>query len=332
MSLNSDRSTASRLTKEINNLRSSEAAEIKKEADATKKANAAHASASRASSQSSVSMYLNTVNREHKAAETAQQRRARYSNDIAKKSVELARVQDRIARDEESERKTSAAADGKRRIADEKSRKSLADANVKLRHDYESRVSNLEDQLTAIIEAQASSTKPFEITAAEGQSEPYDIFVSDASADKEEFVDSLVQKARLAGLRVWYDDFALEWGDSIRQKIDNGLRSTYFGVVVLSPNFFSRPWPNYELDGLIQRDLSGKGRILPIWHRLTQDDVERYAPSLAGRIALSTSSSTSDSIVEELARVLQIYKHAQAGKTGVQNVEMGLEAPHDDVS
>ena len=94
------------------------------------------------------------------------------------------------------------------------------------------------------------------------------------------------------------------------KKIDEGLRNTYFGVVVLSPNFFSRPWPNYELDGIVQRYLSGSGRLLPIWHRLTQDDVERYAPSLAGRLALSTASSSSDAIVRELIEVRNRFKGA----------------------
>jgi hypothetical protein len=93
-------------------------------------------------------------------------------------------------------------------------------------------------------------------------------------------------------------------------KIDEGLRNAYFGVVVLSPNFFERPWPNYELDGLLQRDLSGKGRLLPIWHRLTQDDVAKHAPSLAGRLALSTASSTSDAIVQELITIRDRFKDA----------------------
>ena len=116
--------------------------------------------------------------------------------------------------------------------------------------------------------------------------------------------------AKQQGVRVWYDRFSISWGDSIRQKIDLGFRNSYFGVVVLSPDFFSRPWTNYELDAIIQRDLSGDGRILPIWHRLTKDDVQQHAPSLVGRLALSTASLSSDAIVEELIRVRNQYKHA----------------------
>ncbi len=310
MSLSYDRSTAGRITKEISDLRVKEAAEIKKEADATRRMNAAQTSASRASSLSSASSYLSAAAREAKNIEAAQDRRARYSADVARKTQELSRAQDRIAKAEEAERKAAAAADAKRRKDDDRARRDLAAANDRLRRDYEARVGNLEAQLVAQIEAQASGTAPFEVTAAEGEQQPYDFFISHAWADKADFVDGFVKKAEAAGLRVWYDRFALQWGHPIRQKIDEGLRNSYFGVVVLSPNFFERPWPNYELDGILQRDLSGNGRLLPIWHRLTQDDVEKHAPSLAGRLALSTASSTTDAIVQELIAVRDRFKGA----------------------
>jgi hypothetical protein len=143
---------------------------------------------------------------------------------------------------------------------------------------------------------------------AEGRATPYDFFISHASADKEDFVDGLVNGATTAGLDVWYDQSALIWGDSIRKKIDDGLRCSYFGVVVLSPNFFERPWTQYELDAIVQRDLSGSGRLLPIWHRLTQDDVAQHAPSLAGRLALPTSNYSTDQIVSELLTMRDRFK------------------------
>jgi hypothetical protein len=87
----------------------------------------------------------------------------------------------------------------------------------------------------------------------------------------------------------------------LRQEIDRGLAGSYFGVVVLSPNFFAKPWPNYELDGLIQKDLDGAGRILPIWHKLSHDDVKKHSPPLAGRLALNTTMSTDDIVAELVA-------------------------------
>ena len=335
MSLSMDRSTLARINREISGLRSKEADELKKEADATRRMNSAFQSASKASSVSTANSYTNTASREQKAIESAQANRVRHSSDVARKTQDASRLQERISQEEERERKSTMAADLKRRKADDKARQDLASANTKLRAEYEARVSNLEAQISAQIEASASATKPFDVSSAEGQSEPWDFFLSHASADKADFADAFVAKAEARGLRVWYDRFSIEWGDSIRQKIDEGLRSAWFGVVLLSPNFFDRPWTNYELDGIIQKDLSGNGRLLPIWHRLTQDDVAARAPSIAGRLALSTASSTTDSIIEELIRVRDRFRAAMqqdvTDKLQQQDGPRGdLEQPDED--
>lgn len=78
-------------------------------------------------------------------------------------------------------------------------------------------------------------------------------------------------------------------------------------MVVLSPKFFAKPWPQYELDGLLQRAMSEEGRILPIWHRLTRDDILRHAPSLANLLALDTATYTTDGIVAELVSMRDQY-------------------------
>ena len=125
---------------------------------------------------------------------------------------------------------------------------------------------------------------------------------------KEDFVDGLAAKAREVGLRVWYDRFALVWGDSIRRKIDEGLAGSYFGIAVLSPSFFAKEWTNYELDGLVEKASSGAGRLLPIWHKLTKDEVIKHSPSLANRLALNTAFKSTDEIVAELVTLRNLYR------------------------
>lgn len=296
MSISLDRSTAARLQKEINDLQRKQAEEMKKVAQATRNMNSAQSSASRASNPSSARSYLNTADREGKNIEAAQDRSARCGADISRKMTDLTHAHERVFRGEEKQRKDQAAVHERQRKADEDARKKLQSDNSALAKD----VANLKAQLTAAIERQAEATQPFVVENAEGQATPYDFFISHATADKEDFVDGLVSCAQAAGLNVWYDSSALVWGDSIRQKIDDGLRRSYFGVVVLSPHFFERPWTQYELDAIVQRDLSGSGRLLPIWHRLSQDDVVKFAPSLAGRLALPTSTYSTEQIVGEL--------------------------------
>ena len=75
-------------------------------------------------------------------------------------------------------------------------------------------------------------------------------------------------------------------GDSLRRQIDGGLARCRFGVVILSPKFFARDWPQKELDGLVAREnASGEKAILPVWHNLTKIQVARFSPTLADRLA-----------------------------------------------
>lgn len=304
MSLSTDRSSVLRFQKDINELQRKQAEEMKKVATATKNMNSAMSSANKAKSPSSIKTYLGTAERESKNIDSAHEKAARYSADIAKKMSALSKVQERVLKGEEDERKKTGNLYEKQRKVDEVARKRLADNNLALSKD----IASLRAQLTAAINTQASNTQPFVVENAEGRETPYDFFISHAWKDKEDFVNNLVSTAKEAGLDVWDDQSAIVWGDSIRQKIDDGLRRSFFGVVVLSPNFFERPWTQYELDGIVNRDLSGAGRLLPIWHRLTQDDVAAKAPSLAGRLALPTSTYSTAQIVEELLVMRDRFK------------------------
>lgn len=65
----------------------------------------------------------------------------------------------------------------------------------------------------------------------------YDVFICHASEDKEAFVRELAE-ALSKYLRVWYDEFSLSLGDSLRRKIDYGISHSRYGIVVLSEDFF----------------------------------------------------------------------------------------------
>jgi hypothetical protein len=125
----------------------------------------------------------------------------------------------------------------------------------------------------------------------------FDVFISHASEDKDEFVRPLAAELTRLGLSVWYDESTLTLGDSLRGKIDEGLSRSTFGAVVLSHSFFAKAWPQAELDGLFAKEMDGNKVILPIWHHLTKEDVVKYSPLLAGKL-----SAPSDQGVEAVAR------------------------------
>lgn len=130
----------------------------------------------------------------------------------------------------------------------------------------------------------------------------WDVFISHASADKPTVGQPLKEALEAHGVRVWFDEAVLRIGDSLRRNIDQGLRRSAAGVVVLSPSFFNRGWPNYELDGMVTLDVSGLQNILPIWHEVTFEQVRDFSPSLADKLARSTSNTTIEAIAEEIAR------------------------------
>lgn len=133
----------------------------------------------------------------------------------------------------------------------------------------------------------------------------YDVFISHATEDKDEIVRPLATALVEKGLRVWYDEFALKLGDSLRRKIDAGLANSRFGVVVVSHAFFAKNWPQYELDGLVTREMTGEQIILPLWHRITKAEVISRSPSLADKLARNTSDFTIDEIAAEIADVIR---------------------------
>ncbi len=133
----------------------------------------------------------------------------------------------------------------------------------------------------------------------------FDVFISHTSEDKAEVVRPLAIALRKAGLEVWYDEFELGIGDSLRRKIDKGLANSRFGIVVLSHAFFGRGWTEYELDGLVSRNVSGEQILLPIWHNVTKREVLDYSPSLADRVARNTATHTVEEIAAEIVDVVR---------------------------
>ena len=118
----------------------------------------------------------------------------------------------------------------------------------------------------------------------------HDVFICHASEDKDGVARPLAQQLTSAGLNVWYDEFSLHLGDSLRESIDRGLIGSRFGIVILSPHFFSKRWPQAELNGLFAKEsISGAKMIIPIWHNITQAEVAQHSPILADRVAASTN-------------------------------------------
>src|SRR4051794_33503310 len=113
----------------------------------------------------------------------------------------------------------------------------------------------------------------------------WDAFISYASEDRVGVAQPLAEALASLGIRVWFDQAELKIGDSLRERVDDGLARSTFGIVVLSRAFFDKHYPTRELNGLAQREIDGERVILPVWYGVTDADVRRFSPPLADRIA-----------------------------------------------
>lgn len=134
----------------------------------------------------------------------------------------------------------------------------------------------------------------------------YDVFISHATEDKDDLVRPLAAALGERGLAVWYDEFELRLGASLRQGIDRGIANSRFGIVVLSRAFFAKNWTHYELNGLVAREMNGdKQLVLPLWHNISKSEVIAASPSLADKIALRTADLTIDEIADQVTNAVR---------------------------
>ena len=152
--------------------------------------------------------------------------------------------------------------------------------------------------------------------------EQKDIFICHASEDKSEVVEPLLEACEEAGISYWYDNTEILWGDSITQKVNEGLKISRYVVVVLSEAFISKNWPQRELNAVMNIEASsGQARVLPLivgkgdtrkkildeypilndkYHLTWDKGITNIIPSLKNRLGIShiPSQKTSDNNFE----------------------------------
>jgi hypothetical protein len=266
-----------RAQRDLEQLHKKQADEARKEADLSEKIARARASMSGTSSASTVRSKMADIARYERDLVHVQKRKADLAKQIGTTITKLGKSQQRVA--DEQSRDQKRVLDGLRRQQEEF--RQVQERHVRKTVELVSR----EPSLLAALQ--------------------HDAFISHASEDKDELVRPLAEKLVEAGFDIWYDEHQLTVGDSLRRSIDRGLTGARFGIVVLSPNFFSKNWPQYELDGLVAKEMEGRKVILPLWHKVSKNEVLNYSPSLADKLALNTATHTLDELVQQLAPVLK---------------------------
>lgn len=268
------------IEKNIADLQKKIADENKKENDKIKQISSINSSINKNTSLSTLQSKQRQIQGYQNDIYNCKKKTADYQKQIANKSVELGRKKQDLRKSEENEQK--------------KFQREQIDFQKKLQQD----IQNQKNQLEFLVNQNYSSKS---ITSQnEKDTKEFDFFISHASEDKDDIVRDLADALKENGFEVWYDEFELKIGDSLRKKIDNGLSKSRFGIVIISPSFVKKNWTEYELNGMVAKEMDGHKVILPIWHKISKDEVLKFSPTLSDKIALNTSIHTIQDIINSL--------------------------------
>ncbi|HMG05762.1 MAG TPA: TIR domain-containing protein, partial [Chthoniobacterales bacterium] len=87
----------------------------------------------------------------------------------------------------------------------------------------------------------------------------YDVFLSHSAKDKA-VVRDVAERLRKDGVKVWFDEWVLKPGDSIPNKIEEGLERSRVLVLCMSANGLGSDWPQLESQTYRFRDPLNKER------------------------------------------------------------------------
>lgn len=271
-----------RIEKDIADLQKKIADESKKELAKSKQIDTVARSINKNTSASSLSMKQRQIQGYEKDIQNYRSKIADYQKKVASKSAELGKKKQELLK------------------AQQKEQKKLQDEQLSFQRKLQEDIAIQKSQLETLIGMNYSSQNNSENNEDIITNKQYDFFISHASEDKDDIVRDLAEALRDSGFEVWYDEFELKIGDSLRKKIDYGLSNANYGIVIISPSFVKKNWPEYELNGMVAREMSGHKVILPIWHKISKDEVLKFSPTLADKLALNTSIHTIDDIVQNL--------------------------------
>lgn len=87
----------------------------------------------------------------------------------------------------------------------------------------------------------------------------FKVFLSHSSKDKK-IVNSIFNQLQKAEIKAWYDRYEIDPGDSIVDKINEGLSNSDTGILLLSKNFLdpSSGWTKSEMNYFIQKRMKSK--------------------------------------------------------------------------
>ena len=155
------------------------------------------------------------------------------------------------------------------------------------------------------------------------KSDAPNVYLAHASENKANLAEPLARTLFDAGIYVWLDKWEIRSGDSLRQKMEQGLSNCSHFVVLLTPESINKPWVNAEIDAGFLQDIEGSSAFIALRNGISVGDLSPFLKSrLCPEIDLNNSVLV-DSLVDD---IFGRSKRPDLGSAPsyVQTVEPGL--------
>lgn len=146
------------------------------------------------------------------------------------------------------------------------------------------------------------------------------VFISHSSKDKDRFVKCLAEQLISRGIDAWYDDWELEFGDSLIDIFDKGISKCDVFLSIISKNSIGSNWVKEEFDAGFVKKIAGETKFIPII--LAEDNIELPSAVHHIRQCIIDDISNYDIKFEELVKdILGISKKPPLGNPQYFNDE-----------
>jgi len=149
------------------------------------------------------------------------------------------------------------------------------------------------------------------------------IYLAHASEDKPR-IRPLAEFLMASGIEVWFDEWEIEPGDSLREKMEEGLGAMTHFVVALTETSITKHWVAKEIDVGLVRQVGGQSRFVPL---LIDLDPAKLSPFLQTMLYLPIDPADETQCKGLVDRLHGVSRKPALGAAPryVQNAPAGFE-------
>jgi hypothetical protein len=106
------------------------------------------------------------------------------------------------------------------------------------------------------------------------------VYLAHASEDKDAMARPLAERLMAAGIEVWFDEWEIRTGESLKRRMEQGLEDCTHFIVLLTPASIGKPWVETEIDAGFLRSVQEGVRFMGLRHKVEISDLSIFLRAL----------------------------------------------------